>query len=182
MNRRTAIKQFAAITAGLALLPSCSDGLRIDPALSEGFSFSPEQGVWLSALSQAILPSPDQGIETLEDFPTFVATRLEKLKSTDEQLSFVRGYNEATKQLKDRFKKSSVKISPVEVITYFTDLKSNGISATEEKEKLQQQHLISFVDTMKGLSMKHLTTSKTYMQQRLEYNILPGQYQGCVSI
>ncbi len=184
MERRNALKSLGVIAAGLALLPSCSDGLTLLLSEEDSFDFSPKQGLWLNALSQAILPYGDHQITTLETFPDFVQKMIAKTKNEKDIASFINGYNLATAEIKTQYNRSASKITPTEVISYFKNVMTpsrNELAQTPE-EKLQLADIRTFTSEVRNMSIYHLTTSQDYMETVDNYHIIPGTYIGSVPV
>jgi len=183
MNRRTSLKSLGVIAAGIALLPGCSDGLTLEVMEGESLGLSAPQATWINALSQAILPYGDHAIETLESFPDFITNMITQTYSDKGQSDFVSGYNAVTTSLKTKINSSTEKILPKEMIEYFKSTAAATEEATmTEEQKLQLVVSKEFIKNLRGLSIHHLTSSQSYMQEVDNYNIIPGQYQGAVTI
>lgn len=183
MNRRSSLKSLGVIAAGLALLPSCSDGLPLTLGPDGTFALDANQSTWINSLSQAILPYGDRAIETLEDFPTFIQKMIHQTSNPKKIASFVSGYNIATDQLKEIYNTSAANIKPSDVIEYFTKVVAPfDNTQLSPEEKAVQDDLKVFTNEMRGLSIYHLTTSQAYMEEVDQYNIIPGQYQGAVPV
>lgn len=189
MKRRSAIKSIAIVTAGAALFPSCSDGLTIALAEGEKLSFTPNQQVWLEAISEALLPKGDKSFTTLESFPDFASKMLNFSTEAKDISTFVNGYNLCTEEMKNIYESGTKELSPEQIVAFFTtQLESPGEKEASELASsdpmLVEQTLAktSFCQQIRGLAIEHLVTSKEYQEDYLEFKMVPDTYQACTTI
>ncbi|MEL6390550.1 MAG: gluconate 2-dehydrogenase subunit 3 family protein [Bacteroidota bacterium] len=180
MNRRKAIGSLGAIAAGLTLLPACNDRLRLSQDDEGQIAFSSTQATWLGALSAAILPVSED-IERPEAFETFVTRMINEVRSPAQRNSFINGYNLVTDHMKTMFNSNLKKITPDQMISFFKSPIVNLPEDSLDPDQMQADST-SFVREMRDLTLFQYTTSREYMKDVLEYNIIPKKYQGCVVV
>lgn len=179
MRRRSAIKGISALAVGIALFPGCSDGLTIDTTQPNFLSWDSKQGKWLEAISDAILPKAGREFTTLETFPNFVAKMLAFQKTEEEKLAFMNGYNHCTADIKEIFKTAAAKVEPDQIVTYFGDIisgKPKEETVLDEVQILMNKEKKVFCNTLRDLSIWHLTSSKEYQEEVLDYKLVPGTF------
>jgi hypothetical protein len=103
MKRRSALKGLSALAIGVTLFPSCSDQLALDPNITEGLIFSEKQSMWIETISDAILPKEGLNLTAFETFPEFVSKMIPFEKPAEDQIAFVRGYNNCTDEIREMF-------------------------------------------------------------------------------
>ena len=188
MKRRTAIKSLSAIVAGIALFPGCSDGLTIEFDPTKNFEFDNNQGVWLEAISEAILPKNGQTLTTLEKLPDFVSKMIAFSQPDEDQLAFYSGYNLCTEEIKTLHEISASELTAEQIISYFSVQLENEIPEIDEThDEITVQQIEDkkfFCLSLRGLIIDHLRTSKEYQEDVLEYKLAPGSdsYMACVEV
>jgi len=184
MKRRTAIKSLSLVAAGAALFPSCSDQLDLVLSPGQKLSFNQQQGVWLEAISDAILPKGDRVLTTFESFPKFISKMLTFSSSEEDISTFVNGYNLCTGDVKNIYDSDTKKIASEQIIEYFEQqLSPQGPlnnDVDDEAMKISAAKK-SFCQKMRGLSIQHLTSSKEYQEEVLEFKLVPDTYQACLT-
>ncbi|GEM_PF-3237190 len=184
MRRRTALKSITVIAAGAALFPSCSESLILTHLPEEDLAFNGAQSTWLEAISEAVLPKGDRSLTTLESLPTFVAQHLNVLSSKKDLTTFVNGYNLCTEEMKGIYESETKELTSAQIISYFTDqlaVKETPVEPVDELSELSNEAKKMFCQKMRGLSIHHLTTSKEYQEDVLEFKLVPKTYQACVN-
>lgn len=189
MQRRNAIKSLSAIALGISLFPACSDGLAFDMTADNIHSFSKKQGIWIEAISEAILPKESSLISTFESFPEFVFKMVSFSKSEKDQQSFFNGYNRCTSDIKSINDTKTNNLTEDQIVNYFNSVLNTNRSevdkAMDEITEMNEENLrdqILFCQTLRTLAIQHLTTSKEYQEQVLEYKLVPDTYQSCVQV
>jgi len=188
MKRRTAIKGISAMTASMILFSNCSDGLEL--VIEEGMDlrFSRSQSNWLDAIAEAILPKSDLALTTLETFPDFVTKMIPFNKSEEEQSAFISGYNHCTEDIKTIYDTAASKVTADQIISYFKDQlgdKKGIVSTSGDQDPIvikAKEDKKSFCQDIRNLAIQHLTTSKEYQEEMLEYKLVPGSFEACTAI
>ena len=184
LNRRTALKNLGIIAAGMALLPSCANKLKLIYQEEAAIAFNESQSTWIKSISEAILPTEDLKLTTYESFPDFLAKMIDFDKKASEKQAFISGYNYCTDQISDRFAVTNNEGNPEDIITYFKEVFEGSQEKTEldEKQKKQLDDQAFFCREIRRYTIAHVTTSKEYQEDILEYKLVPDPYQVCVSI
>jgi len=184
MKRRTAIKGLSTIAIGISLFSSCSDNLNLEHNISEGIQLNKDQGLWIESISDAILPKEGLQQTTFETFPEFVSKMIPFEKSAEDQKTFVAGYNLCTEDIKKMFESNVTKVTSVQIIEYFDNVLNNNTEVKNDNPEVDQQRgdKLAFCKEIRSLSIRHLTSSKEYQEEVLEYQLVPGFYNACVPV
>jgi len=184
MRRRTALYNLSLITAGAALLPSCSDGLQLTWDNSKSLVLTPDQSTWLSSMSEAIVPNGDRTLTTFESLPDFVSKMVSFGHDKEEISTFVNGYNLCTDELKNIYESDTSELTSEQIIEYFV----NQLEPEENTEEVDEQSLLNakaktfFARRLRALSIQHVTTSKEYQEDVLAFKMVPDSYAACTTI
>ena len=182
MKRRVALRNLAVISAGLTFFPACVNRLKLSLNDQGALQFSSDQSSWLMSMSEAICPKGARSFTNFEPFPDFVAKMVLHSKSEDDVKSFVSGYNACTAEIQKRSERSIENITAEEVVSYFEEILnvSNAPSELSEEEAEIWNTQKSFCQDLRGLSIWHLTTSKEYQEEVLNYQLVPSKYEACI--
>lgn len=173
MNRRTAIRQVVFISAGAALLPSC---LQHDKSsiLLKNISISVPEENMLAELTETIIPKTNNliGAKDLEAH-AFVLTMIDDCSSPEDQKKFTNGLKAFDKLSHDKFG---------QLFTSYTAAQKKELLTAIENKKDIPEEALQFYGTVKRYTIQSFTSSKEYMTGIRNYNIIPGQYKGCVPV
>lgn len=171
INRRTAIKHFAIVSAGIALAPSLVSCGSKPSLLFKSFSITKEEEELLTALADTIIPKSNTpgAVE--------VKAHLYSAKMIDDCMA----KNDQTKWLSGLRKFASMAAE-----------KSKGFNAMNKEEREQFLNLfeerkftdgdvVFFYDAMKYLTVNGYTTSEYYLTQQ-GFSLIPGRFKGCVAV
>ncbi|MEM1327780.1 MAG: gluconate 2-dehydrogenase subunit 3 family protein [Bacteroidota bacterium] len=169
MTRRHAIGTIFLGGAAFSLLPACNF-----EELPTFQHFEVERTAFerLEVLSRLALPINDLPLETPEPTVNYILTVVDQSYKPEDRTRFVEGmtaYPEFMKANSDRrFKKWTAE---------------DVLAHLELMESLPAEEPIGyFYQTTKGLSKQHFTTSPYYMRDYLDYQFIPGGYEGCVPV
>ena len=182
MKRRTAIKGISILTGSIILAQGCSDRILIELSPDQAFQLNQRQANWIEVISEAILPKEDKTFTTYDNFPNFVSKMIPFNYKSKETESFIAGYNACTEDIKELYNSvSDVKDS--EIVEYFK--KINELTPSQPMDEESQLVLADkkfFCNEIRNYAIKHLQSSKEYQEEVREYALVPGFYNGCVSI
>lgn len=183
MQRRLALKSITTICLGVALLPGCQDQLFIDPLQATTLNFNSAQGKWIDALSEAMLPKKDITLTTFETLPEFIAKMIPFHSTSEDQQSFLNGYNVLTKEMSEEFDVAPDDLTSEQIISKFESiLYGSKIEASTEEALKNHADKTHFSTIMRELNILFVKTSKEYQEEVLEYKLVPGFYNACESV
>lgn len=173
LNRRDVLKQFAFVTAGLAIIPSCMQDRSKSALLLKKINITPSDEAMLSELCEIILPKTDTPGAKDIDAHLFVLKMVDDCRTKEEQTAFLNGMAE--------FKQFCTSSFGEEFVDCKDDIRKKIVEELLAKKE-EQNDLVSFFNTVKTLVIQSYTSSKFYLTTIQVYELIPGRYHGCVSI
>ena len=174
MNRRTAIRNVVIISAGTALLPSCTQEDKSSIAL-KNISLTRQQEKILAALAETIIPQTENfiGAKDLKSHE-FILTMMDDCASPEDQTKFMIGLKAFDKLSHDKFG---------QLFTGYTQEQKKSLLSDIEKKKNVPDDALKFYATVKRYTLQSFTSSKQYMIDIRKYKMAPGpNFKGCVPV
>jgi Gluconate 2-dehydrogenase subunit 3 len=175
MKRRTAIRNVVIISAGAALLPSCSQKGKGSSLPLKNISLTGSEENMLAELAETIIPKTKDftGAKELKAHE-FILTMVDDCASPEDQKKFTEG-------LKSFDKLSHEKFGEI-FSSYTADQKKELLTAIENKKNIPDETL-QFYGTVKRYTLQNFTSSRDYMLDIKKYKMVPGPiYKGCVPV
>lgn len=171
INRRSAIKQFIILSAGVALLPSCKSNKKV--SLYNNITIDEDQQAMLAEVAETILPKTDSpGAKDLSAH-IFALQMMNDCYKADDREKFVKGMQQFDDHVQQQYKKSFMQCTPAE--------RQNLIAAAEARKDIKEDAQY-FYDTLKHLTMQAYTTSKYYLGNVQVYKLVPGKYISSMAV
>ena len=178
MDRREAIKRTSFLLGGAAFsaisissLASCQTGAT--EALGWEPSFlSVDQSKIVSAIADILVPTTDTPGAIEAGVPEFIDIMLKDNTSEDAQKKFQEHFTGFVNKCKEVTGKSFGDCAPEEQLSLLQQLEKEAQDAKDG----------SFIGTMKQMTYQGYFTSEVGMMDVLDYNPVPGNYDGCVAI
>lgn len=171
MDRRQAIKSIAIASTATIFLTGCADKNVVEFLQGETLLLNDKHLEYLGKISETFLPV--SGIsEKIGDPVPFIMTMINDTHSPEDILIFATGFED----YKILMQESRLKINSAEpeaTIRTVTEV----LEAGEPKEEL-----VHFINTVKGLSTYHFTSSEYYMVEIGEYKMIPDKYDPCMDV
>lgn len=173
VTRRSAIKQFLFVSAGMALVPSCLQD-KSKPAVElKNFKISADQEILLAELSEAIIPkTTSPGAKDIQAH-RFALKMLDDCRTKEEQQEFLAGMTSFEKEAEKISGKSFLKQSAEERKTMIGEM---------EKRMDSKEDAVGFYKTIKRLTIQAYTSSQFFLTEVQVYELIPGRYHGCVPV
>jgi len=173
MNRRYAIRQILAVSAGVVLVPSCLEDRTKASFLLKNYQLTADQEILLSELAETIIPKSDTpGAKDLYAHQ-FVMMMMDDCASKDDQQKFVSGLNSFAEFARKKSGTPFAKAGPEQRKRVLEELESRTDDKSDER---------SFYRKMKGLTVRAYTTSQHYLTNVQVYELVPGRWSGCVPL
>jgi hypothetical protein len=170
-SRRTALKQLALVSLGMALVPSCMEDRSKASLLLKSLKISPADEAMLAELCEIIIPKTNTPGAKDISAHLFVLKMVDDCSPKDQQEVFIKGMEEFKKICKETTGKSLVDCN-AEERQKITDL----LLAM----KTEDAPLVNFLGMVKGRTIQAYTSSEFYLTKVKVYELVPGRYQGCV--
>lgn len=171
INRRSAIKQFIIITAGVALLPSCKSNKKV--SLYNNIPINEEQQAFLAEVAETIIPATNTPGAKDVSAHIFALQMMNDCYKADDREKFVKGMQQFEDNVQKEYKKSFVQCSASE---------REAILTAEEARKDAKDEAHSFYTTLKSLTLHAYTSSKYYLTNVQVYKLVPGKYISSVAV
>ena len=173
MDRRSAIKNFLLVSAGVALLPSCLQGSNQSSVKLDYLEISGDQENMLADLTETILPkTTSPGAKDLSAH-LFALVMVDDCFNNEGREKFQNGLKVFEAETKKRFSKTFTQLSAEEKTILLKDL---------EAKKEVPEEAVDFYNSVKGLTLQCFTTSQYFMTEVGKYEMAPGRYHGCVPV
>lgn len=173
VNRRTALRQFAFITAGVALIPSCMQDKSKSAILLKNMNVKADQEKMLEEISETIIPKTDTPGAKDISAHLFALKMVDDCFKKEDQQRFIKGMIDFERLTSKKFDKSFVDCTPVERTALLHEL---------EQKKEAKDDLSYFYGTTKRLTIQAYTSSKYYLTKVQVYELVPSRYHGCVPV
>ncbi|MGL6268579.1 MAG: gluconate 2-dehydrogenase subunit 3 family protein, partial [Chitinophagaceae bacterium] len=125
VNRRSAIRQFLFVSAGMALIPSCLQEKSKPHVELKNFKISADQESLLAELSESIIPkTTSPGAKDISAH-SFALKMMDECRSKEEQEKFLAGLSAFEMQAEKISGKPFIKQSPVERKVVLDEMEKN---------------------------------------------------------
>ena len=170
MLRRIALKNMALITGSTFILPFGCD-FESEMVYSNFTSFTKKQFGLLASISEFILPCDTNNFPTPENRLHFIMTMANDCLFKKERKLFKQGFELFQSSL------SSIRDESHEALNKNRTEKLilKGFENNKPQIKI-------FLDFLKEFSILHFETSENYMKNYLDFEFMPGRYNGKVQI
>lgn len=171
LDRRTAIKQFLVISGGVIFAPSCTfSSKRVSIAL-DTLNITPEQEELLAGIAETFIPETDlPGAKSLK-LHHFVLVMMDDCRDQSDQKMFEQGLADVAIAANREYGKYFVECDPSQQQALVSDLMEG-----EESEAR------SFLRMTKQYTVQGFLQSKYFMTEIEPYRLVPGDFDGCVSL
>jgi Gluconate 2-dehydrogenase subunit 3 len=173
VNRRTAIRQFLFVSAGVTLLPSCFHDQPRSSVLLSHFTITGDQEKLLAELAGTIVPTGATPGASDTSAHLFALKMLDDCYTKEQQQKFLKGLQ----QLDDASLAASghrfAEAGPAERTMLLTGIESKKGSGTELDYCYRE---------MKRLTIQAYTSSQFFLTKVRVYELVPGRWHGCVPV
>ena len=170
MLRRLALKNIAIITGSTIILPY---GCDFEPKMvySNFTSFKKKQFNLIASISEFILPCDTNNFPTPENRLHFIMTMANDCLLKKERNLFKQGFELFQSSLSSLRDESHEALKKNQTEKFILNGFENNIP-----------HIKIFLDFVKEFSILHFETSENYMKNYLDFEFMPGGYNGKVQI
>lgn len=172
MDRREAIKRTSLLLGG-AISSSAMAGLLSGCQAHPSIDWTPvfleqEQAKMVESIADCILPATETPGALDVGVPAFVDLMLKEAYSSEEQNLFLTGLASLAADSQEKYQKAFHSCSTEDQTALLTELENEAASTP------------SFIRMIKELTLLGYFTSEPIMNNVLNYNPVPGKYEGCV--
>lgn len=184
MQRREALRNFALLVGGgvlsgttISMLNSCNTTGK----KSNGQLFSDDQQNIITELSDVIIPTTSCPGAKAAGVGPFITMMVNDCYPEDVQQDFVKGLDNFSRSVKDKFGKDFVSLSAQDKIAAVTQLREQTLADQKSKDEATKKKAKFFV-LMRDLTIMGYFTSEIGATQATAYLAVPGHYDGCVDL
>jgi len=173
INRRTAIRQLAIISAGAALLPSCLHP-HAKPSVSlKNFTLTGDQEKSLEELTATLIPTDTTPGARDVSAHLLVLRMVDDCSPKTDQEKFIKGLVSFDEASRTASGKSFAEASPTQ---------REALLLAIESKKLPGEELNFFYSTTKKLTILAYSSSQFFLTKVQVYELVPGRFHGCVPV
>jgi hypothetical protein len=173
INRRTAIRQLAFLSASAAILPSClGDRTKPDLVLNH-FTVNSAGQRTLDALTATLIPTTDSPGARETGASLFIVKMLDDCSSKSDQDRFFNGL-----RLLDEASRKMTGATFVET----TGAQREAILTALGDKKIPGEDLNFFYSTARKLTILSYSSSQYFLTKVQIYELVPGRWHGCVPV
>jgi hypothetical protein len=179
MNRRDALQLVAVMMGGLISAPTLAaltDG-PLHPADASGFTLTAEQENLLAEICETIIPATDTPGAKDAQVEKFIVTLLRDCYPKEAQDRFMAGMERVDRESKSLFGKPFAQAQPEQRISVLKMEEANA--AADRKAGVKDT---PFFTMAKELTLFGFFTSEPGATKVLEYQWVPGKYEGCIPL
>lgn len=173
INRRTALRRLAILSAGAALLPSCLHPHAKPLVALKNFTVTGDQEKLLEELTATLIPTDTTPGAREVSAHVFTLRMVDDCLPKTDREKFVRGLVAFDEAARAESGKSFANTSPAQ--------KEALLSAMEGK-KLPGEDLNFFYATTKKLTIVAYSSSPFFLTKVQVYELVPARFHGCVPL
>lgn len=173
MNRRSVIKNFLFVSAGVSLIPACMHDKGKASFLLKNISINGDQEKMLADLSATIIPTTNTpGAKELQSH-LFMMMMVDDCFKKEDQDKFMQGLAAFEALTQKRYNTDFIKLAAAQKKELLTDL---------EKKNNVTDEAVNFYKTARRFIVQSFTSSEYYLTKVQVYEMVPGRYHGCVPV
>jgi len=192
MNRREAIQK-AALTLGYAISASAAFGVlngckaKPDLVYKPDF-FTDDQALTISELSEIILPKTSTPGAKDVGVPGFIDDLLKEVYTKEQQVNFLKELSEFDEEAKKDYGDNFGLLKKEDQLAFVKKKHDEAMGSDVAKRPAgfrnysKRKDEVPFILTVKELTLLGFFTSEPGATQVLQYNQVPGPFQGCVPL
>jgi len=179
MNRRTAVRNIAIISAGASLFPACTASPDESSLHLKNIPLTGSQENMLAELSETIIPKTSNfiGAKDLKSHE-FLLTMVDDCASPEDQKSFTDGMKAFEEACKKKFNTSFTKCTPQQRNELLKEME-----ASKDEKDPAGSGAAKFYKAVKRYTLQSFTSSKEYLLDVRKWKMVPGgDFKGCVPV
>jgi hypothetical protein len=175
--RKTALLMGAAVSA--SAIAGILNGCKATPDLTyKPVFFSEDQARLVSELAEIILPKTNTPGAKEVGVPTFIDRMLAQCYKKEDQEFFIAGLTAFEEEAKKSFGDNFIYCKPEDQIK----LTTTALQAAIQEKKENKEAKRPFILSAKELTMLGYFSSEPGATQVLQYEAVPGKYNGCIPL
>jgi hypothetical protein len=171
MDRRSALRSFVILSAGIALMPSCGDGKVKTRVSLKNIELSGDEENMLADLSETILPVKAEAPADAAHY--FVLAIVDDCFVAGDREKFMKGLREFDKLTQQKFNTAFAQCSKEQKHSLLREM---------EDKKESGEAVNYFYNTTRSLTLQHYMSSKYYLVNLRKFEMAPGRFNGCFPV
>jgi Gluconate 2-dehydrogenase subunit 3 len=168
MDRRSAIKRFIIISAGVAIIPSCKSHPSDPVAVYNNIPVSAEQQELLASVAQTIIPSGSNSPGAKEVSATIFALQmLNDCYQQEDRDRFIKGLHQFQNNVELLYGRPFT-------VCYLAE-KEKIVATANGRDKAKDEEAF-FYHTFKQLTVEAYASSQYFLTNVQVYKLVPGKY------
>ena len=181
MNRKKAIRNIVLLGGGAAAILAGWKGYHLFK--NPSFSKLDEHQLLIDELAELIIPETDTPGAKTAGVGRFISLMVRDCTKRQAQNNFIEGLDDLADYAKSHYDKPFLQCSPAEKIKVLQHFEEKGRGRKGMLGKAESKFLgDSFFVTLKKYTVMGYCTSKQGATTALQYDYLPGSYQGIVPL
>lgn len=172
LNRRIAIRQFAFLAAGAALIPSCMQDKSKSAILLRNIKIDQDQEKLLEELSETLIPKTDTPGARDVAAHLFLLKMVDDCMSPEQQQRFISGLKSFQKLAGQKLTTSFEAADPSRKLAFIKEIHDRNGS----------DDLAFFYQTSRQYTIQGYASSQFYLTQVQVYELVPSRFHGCVPV
>lgn len=183
MDRREALKRTALIMGGVISAPAIAGilkGCTAKPSVNWKPAYlSADQATLISQLSENIIPKTDTPGAIDVGVPEFIDIMLKDVYKEEDQKRFMEGLKAFEEGAEKEYGDPFIELGTEDQTAYVKKIHDEAIKEEKSENRPAKRPFILMV---KELTLLGFFTSKPGATQVLQYEAVPGRYQGCIPL
>jgi hypothetical protein len=171
MDRRSALRSFVILSAGIAFMPSCREGKVKSGVSLKNIGLSGDEENMLANLSETILPVKTEAPTDAAHY--FVLVMVDDCYTAEDREKFIKGLREFDKLAVQKFNTGFVQSS---------EEQKHDLLREMESKKESGEPVNYFYNTTRSLTLQHYMNSKYYLVNVRKFEMAPGRFNGCFPV
>jgi hypothetical protein len=173
IDRRTAIRNFLMISAGVVFVPSCLQEKGKASIVLKNIDVDANDEKLLAEVCETFIPKTDTPGAKDISAHLFVLKMLDDCTAKADQQKILKGLRGIDKMADKKFNTSFVKCTPEQRQELFKSIESKQGTSDDVDQ---------FYKSVKKLTIQAYTTSKYYLTNVHIYELVPARFHGCVPV
>jgi hypothetical protein len=171
MDRRSALRSFVILSAGIAFIPACKEEKVKGTVSLKNLHLSADEEMMLANLSETIVPVKAEAPADAAHY--FVLAMVDDCFSKEDQQKFLEGMKQFDELANNKFGKPFVR---------YNDTEKKELLEELEGKKDSDRAVNYFYNTTRSLTVQHFMTSKYYLVNVRKFEMAPGRFSGCFPV
>jgi hypothetical protein len=182
MDRREAIRRTAMLMGGAISAPAIMgilNGCTAKPTIDwKPIFLTEDQGILITQLAEIIIPKTDTPGAKDVGVPAFIDLMLKDVYPQEDKDRFIQGLQAFDEAAEKKYGDAFITLSLEKQVEHVKEVQ--GVAIQDQTENKENEK--PFILMVKELTLLGFFTSEPGATQVLQYDPVPGDYKGCISL